>query len=154
MPAILNKDNPLRTARDCRIAEYAAAGMASHEIAAQPDINIKPRQVRTILSDDKIKAILDRTHRRYAAAASGIGKQFIKLCLDDDKSISTKNISEYHKIMGIAPSHTQSTFIQNIFNTLAVGELDPAVQNLLDYRNGMHSAREFTVDKNGEVVDG
>lgn len=135
--------NPGRIRRDLQIAEQRANGMITTDIAASHGIS--HQRVSQILSDDKIKAILDKTHRRYAAAATGIGKEFIKLCLDDDKDIKSRNIREYHKIMGIAPNHSASVFIQNIYNTTNHLEIHSNVTELMDHKRSMGNARVFDI---------
>jgi len=106
-----------------------AQGKTTNEIADK--FNISQPRVSQILSDDKIKSLLTNVHKMYAAASKGIGREFLKLCFDSDKKIRSDNIKEWHKIMGIAPSHAQSVFIQNIYNDNRRMAVAPEVVTLL-----------------------
>ena len=72
-----------------------------------------------------------------AAAANGIGKRFIQLCFDEDKTIRLNAIKEYHKIMGIAPAHTPSVFIQNIFKTQTDIRFGPTIQAIINHDSAL-----------------
>ena len=110
----LTPDNPGRTCRDLHIAEMRAKGMTTIEIGKQT--NLTHQRISQIINDDEIKSIIEDTQRKYIAEAPEISDRFLMLCKDEDKSISTKNIAEYHKIVGISPSHANNQFIQNIYN--------------------------------------
>jgi hypothetical protein len=101
----LTKDNPKRNRRDLEVARLRLEGESVREIANH--VGLGPSQVSNILSDKEIKKILDREMRVYASHAKGIGKQFLKRCYDPDKHVRLKAIEGYHKIMGMAPTHTE-----------------------------------------------
>lgn len=109
---MLTKDNPERLKRDLEIVDLRLQGKTYRDIAKEKDISIG--QVHNILSDDKLREIIKGTMRVYAAHAKGIGKEFLKLCYDQDKQVKLKAIDGYHKIMGLLGTHTQNLFIQNL----------------------------------------
>jgi len=106
--------------------------MSQHDIARQPDIDVTQPTISRILSDDRVRAILDRTFRRYVAASTGIGRQFIRLCFDEDKSIRLKAVVEWNRMMGYLPSHTQSVHIANTYNDHGVHVHSPEVVQILN----------------------
>ncbi len=108
----LPADNPQRINRDLSVATLTAKGYSQHEVANK--LGISQPRVNQLLSDDKVRQLLQDTVRVYASHAKGIRKQFIKLCYSDDEGIQSKNIAEWHKIMGIAPVHTSSVYITQI----------------------------------------
>ena len=112
----LPKDNPSRVARDYLITELACQGMTSREIAKHPDINIKARQVRNILSDDQCKEIIDKTVRKYIAHSKGISNKLLQHAYCDDRKVSLDAIKHLNCITGISPSNTTNNFIAHIYN--------------------------------------
>ena len=126
-------------------------GLDSKDIA--PKVGISDRHVRRILSDDRVKRLLDSTHRIYASHLKGIGKQFLRLCYDDDKAVKGKAISEYHKIMGITPAHTQSIFIGNIYQQTNL-TADPQLLAMLGRALGVPNVSHDSSDQgDDEAVD-
>ena len=112
--ANLTKDNPARTQRDAAIVAMRCQGKSHREIAKAHHIH--PTTVGRILSDDDCIKIIEDTQREYIKAMPEIRAEFLALCQDENKSIKTANIKEYHKITGIAPTHTHTQFIQNVYN--------------------------------------
>lgn len=96
------------------IIEKKIQGASQRAIAK--DLGVHQSTISRALADDQCKELLDQAQRRYVAALPQVAERFLALCLDEDKSISTANLKELHKIVGIAPSHTQSVFIQQIYN--------------------------------------
>ena len=128
--AKLFKTNPARKQRDTTIAEMRLQGKSSREIAKE--IGLDKSQVCRVLNDKEIKKILDEVHRFYGGFAEDVGREFMSLCLlSSDPAIREKAIKEYHKIMGIAPTHTQSIYIRNLYQDNRQQIVAPEVLSLL-----------------------
>jgi len=95
-------------------AELKGQGKTQTEIAAI--LGVDQSTISRALSTEKAQRIIERVQNRYIAAAKGISKRFIRLCHSPEDSIATKNIAEYHKYIGIAPSHAPSIFIDKLYN--------------------------------------
>jgi len=108
----LTKDNPARKERDRTIINLRLQGKTYREI--EKEVGISKCVISATLNDEKAKELIDSTYRDYAKELPIIKEEFIALCHDDDKSVRQKALSEYHKIMGILPSHTSNIFIQNL----------------------------------------
>ena len=101
--------------RNAIIANQVGSGQDVKDVANQHNLSIP--QTYRILSDNQCQQILDQVMRVNIAHAKGINKRFLKHCYDtEDKKISLDAIKQYQKIVGIAPSHAVSLFIQNIYN--------------------------------------
>lgn len=150
------------TARNCLIAELTMQGMYPHQIEKHPAINIKRRQIATVLKDDIVKEILDQGLKYYALHFDDIQEEFIALCHHPDANIRSKAISEYHKVMGMnsphAPVFIGKLMIDNRQQTLA-----PELLNVLqDYSQRHHQTTKLienkskygsdTIDIDGEEV--
>ena len=130
MPKLSNitDNNPSKIARNYNIVAQRAEGIKTDVIAKQNGVSQKT--VYNVLQQDRSKEILEQVYKRYVAAAKGIGKRFVKLCHSDDEAIASKNIAKFHDIMGFSPSHSQSVFIQQIFNT-TISQVPDDVVNVI-----------------------
>ena len=107
-------------------------GKNQRDIAAALDVS--QSTVQRALTTEKAQRIIERVQNRYIAAAKGISKRFIKLCHSPEDTIATKNISEYHKYIGIAPSRTPSIFIDKLYNQTNNTVISQDVLDLLGMR--------------------
>ena len=126
--ANITDNNPAKIRRNLAIAEQRAAGVDPAVIAQSHGVS--KATVYNVLQQDRSKEILEQVYKRYVAAAKGIGKRFVKLCHSDDEAIASKNIAKFHDIMGFSPSHSQSVFIQQIFNT-TINQVPDDVVNVI-----------------------
>lgn len=108
----LSKNNPERLKRDNEIAELRLAGNSLREIGKQMDLS--PPAVKQILSDDRVKAIIDRQLRIYTSHIPAIGKQLLKLAYSKNESVSLKAIKLIHQMLGMFPSFAQTMFIDQL----------------------------------------
>ena len=135
----LKQGTPERLTRDITIAQQRSAGQTPEQIAK--NVGLSKRSVYRVLEQDGSKKILDKVYQRYILAAPGIAKRFIKLCYSDDEAIASRNISKFHDMIGMMPSHTQSVFIQQIFNT-QVNAIPDDVHKLID----KYADDQYTID--------
>jgi len=146
----LCKSNPKKPKRDATILLARQAGKTYSEIAKQ--FNINKSTAWHAINDPEIKDVIDTTNRYLVSFLPIVVDNYHTLLLSEDENIKLKACDAIAKITGIAPSHTSTQFIQNIFNTINVGELDPAVKNLLTMHTGA-PARAFTVPEDEDVID-
>ena len=114
--------------RDVTIASLRAKGQTCREIAKK--VHLSHMQVSRELKKESIKDKLEEMLSYYATYTEDVAKGFMELVLDDDKDVRSKNIVEYHKVMGINTPHAP-IFIQQIFQDNRVQILSPHVQQLL-----------------------
>ena len=130
------------TLRDVTIATLRAKGQTCREIAKE--VHLSHMQVSRELKKESIKDKLEEMLSYYATYTEDVAKGFMELVLDDDKDVRSKNIAEYHKVMGINTPHAPF-FIQQIFQDNRVQILSPHVQQLL--------TDHFTQTIEGEVIE-
>jgi len=130
------------TLRDVTIATLRAKGQTCREIAKE--VHLSHMQVSRELKKESIKDKLEEMLSYYATYTEDVAKGFMELVLDDDKDVRSKNIAEYHKVMGINTPHAP-IFIQQIFQDNRVQILSPHVQQLL--------TDHFTQTIEGEVIE-
>lgn len=109
----LPPNHPGRIQRDTAMAGMHIQGMSTAEIAAE--IGLDKSQVSRVLNTDHIKEIIQDNLTKMVASLPGIRKRFIKLCYSKNENVATKNIHKFLDVMGVSPSHTPNTLIQNIF---------------------------------------
>jgi len=127
------------------IAGLRAQGLSCRDIAQQLDITY--RQVARRLKDSDVQDILNDTLKYYSVHAEEIREEFLALCKHEDPGIRSKNISEYHKVMGMNTPHTP-IFIQNIYQDNRKQIISPHVQDIIS-KYSMDSAQviELIEDK-------
>lgn len=122
------------------------AGRNQRDIAR--DLGISQPAVSRLLSDSECKAIIDKCHREIVSAAPEINQLFIQDCRAEGK-LGLEARKRMQDIIGIAPSHTQSIFIQTIFqgNNQVIGaELGSILQDLLGSKHALPSPSPAIID--------
>ena len=115
--------------RDAKIAGLVSSGMTQRDAAKA--VGLSGARVTRVLQDKQIKELLTGIFGIYAAHAKGIAKGFLKLCYDTDNKIRLDAIKEYHKIMGLSPSHATNQFLVNVYNDNRVQTVNPGVLQAL-----------------------
>lgn len=78
------------------------------------ELGVTHQAVSRLLSDAECKAIIDKCHRELVYHAPEINLLFLKDCQSDGK-IGLEARKRFQDITGIAPMHSQSYFLQQIF---------------------------------------
>lgn len=131
---ITNKDHmgrygPLKAKQHKETAlKMRLNGSSQHEIAKA--IGVGQSAVSKMLSDSDIKVLLNQCQRRMASEATKVTDKFMSHCYSESDKISLDAIKHYHQITGIAPSHAQSPFIQQIFINQDSGLQDAQFRSL------------------------
>ena len=129
----LTPDNPAKYSRDYHIAALKASGMDSKTIAQQPGITVSDRRIRQILSDERCKAIVDKAIRTQIAHAPSLTKEHLRICYDRKHPKQLEAIVQVQKNIGIAKEHTGNIVLQQIFNTITIGALNPEALDYIKY---------------------
>jgi hypothetical protein len=145
------KNMPRKMAQDVTIAELRSKGLSCRDIekALPPELHLSHRQIARRLKQDDIKKHLDDIVKYYATYYESIGQEFMRLCLySEDEAIRSKNIAEYHKIIGIAPTHAQSQFIQQIYvdNRKISDDSGAELRKLLEFKRVTDLQGQDTID--------
>lgn len=107
-----------RAERNAHIADMALSGLSQSQIAARTGLH--HTTISRVLSDAQVKDTLDSTYRYYVSLAPIVQSVFTSLIQSDDPKISADAVKHWHAITGMAPSHSQSIVVQQIFNGQAI----------------------------------
>lgn len=131
--------------QDNTIAELRSQGLSCREISAK--LGLHYTQIAKRLRDSDVQDILNETMKFYSLHAEDIRIKFMGLCKHFDPTISSKNIAEYHKVMGMNSPHT-SIFIQNLYQDNRKQIISPHVQDIISkYSTDSAEVIELIEDK-------
>jgi DNA-binding CsgD family transcriptional regulator len=99
--------------QDFTIAKLRGEGKSTREIGQE--IHLSHSEVAKRLKRDDVKARVEETIKYYISYADELRKGFIELCLSEDPKVRQAALSDYHKMIGILPSHAQSYYIGAIY---------------------------------------
>ena len=95
------------------MASLRAQGKTWRDIVAETGIPL--RTVARRLQDSQAKEMLDQATRHHILTLPVALARHDELMASEDEGIALKAIESKYKIIGIAPTHTQSVFIQNLY---------------------------------------
>ncbi len=135
--------------QDTTIAELRGKGLTCREISAKLGIHFT--QIARRLKDSDVQDILQETVKFYALHAEEIREKFIGLCKHRDPLVKGKNITEYHKVMGMAGPQT-SIFIESFYQDNRKQIISPHVQAIINqYSSNSPIEVELIEDKGSKA---
>jgi predicted transcriptional regulator len=101
--------------KEAEIADLSLQGLDQYHIAKH--FGVTPMAISKRLRTDAIcKAILEQAQREIVVkCVHKVVSNYQQLLASDKESIRLKATDSVSKIVGIQPSHTQTTFIQQLF---------------------------------------
>ena len=139
-----------KSGRNATIAQLCLQGMPQRQIAKK--IGISKSQVSRVLSSNKwAKKVLEAAHNAMLGESVAVALKLNEHVQNSDPAISLKAIQQHQTNMGFRPSHTQNTFIQNIYNGNQTNILNPTIEKMISGDNTDSSNDDDIID--GELID-
>lgn len=134
--------------QDTTIAELRSQGLTCREISAKLGIHFT--QIARRLKDSDVQDIMNETFKFYSLHAEEIREKFIGLCKHSNPDIKSKNIAEYHKVMGMNSPHA-SIYIANLYQDNRKQIISPHVQAIINqYSSNLPINIELIEDKSSK----
>lgn len=136
--------------RDATIASLCLKGMRQSEIAKR--VGVHKSTVSRVLSKDTVaKKVLLQAHNAMMGESIAVAHELNTLCFHDDPMVKLKAIQQHQTNMGFRPSHTQNTFIQNIYNGNQTNILNPTIEKMISGDNTDSSENDDIIE--GDIID-
>jgi 2,4-dienoyl-CoA reductase-like NADH-dependent reductase (Old Yellow Enzyme family) len=143
-------DNPERKRQTRKMVAKRLEGKPYQTIAEETGVSIATVSRR--LAEDEAKAILEQGQADLVEMVPTVVNNYREFLADEDKTIRLKASQDITKITGITPTHTQSVYINNLYQTANVIVGGPA-QDALRKALGMQLGLDYT-DVTPEADDG
>ena len=106
--------NPTMTERNLSMADDRAAGMTYKDL--EKKYNLDKSTIHHHLSKDECKAVIEHGSNQLVQFIPKAINNIASLLDSNTDSIKLRVSEAVLKTIGIMPSHTQTTYIQNIYN--------------------------------------
>ena len=116
----LPADNPQRSERDLTIIKQRAAGHSYGRIAKE--LGLTKSRIHQIAQNEELQKMVEHTRATMTAMAQEIGNKHLDFIFQDKVNgmkivpgVRLEAIKEAEKIVGISPTHTHNTTINQIY---------------------------------------